>query len=591
MTINLSGVRPDFDQLTRALLAKLNTQDAWKDVYPAGTGQILTEFAAGIGALGQHSIESLFVETFLSTARRDSSVYTITRMLGARVSRKLSPGVVVQLTRAGNLSQPYVIRKWTQFGGGSSNFVAVEPIVFGVGQAVVFATLYAGEVRSISFSSDGSDFQEYKVTGARPFSVSDQHLEVLVNSISFTPVHNGLWNYGTADRVVNDTTDGQGSAFFLFGNDTYGTAPNPGDTVTFTYLDNIGPNADAVPVNTELKSSVSGVSCITTYAMNGGANEKDSSFYRVMAPYIYSSAGQASTVKQYEALAMTYPGIVDCVFQFQRDLDPYNYRYMNVAYATILVDQMEGSIWSSELEAPDPPSFTVHNDGGVLIPGTYSYRITSVNEVGESEASPASSYAMPSPGSLLIQWPHVDNATKYRVYGRFAGNEYLMVEVTPDPTLDVVYYLDDGKIQPGTGAAPSVNTTRASFWTFRNWFESRKHASTRIIQRQPVAAYVDITVTVHVKPTVTDLDGLRVRIYESIFKLMKPKTGSLGRRLSVSDIDTACKVPSLLDERTTDVDYVEILSPEDDVVPYPTGFVSLNSVSIAIQYTNRSERF
>lgn len=589
MTIELQNVRPDFDSLVKAMQGKTKSAVAWKDTYPAGTGQHLLELVAGVGTLSQHSIESLFLETYLKTARRDTSIYTCTDMLGVRIARKLSPSITVQMIRPASAS-PQVIPRWTPFTVGNRSYVAVEPLVFEANQSVLNATLWAGVPRVVELLSDGSVFQEYIIGGSLPFGVSDQHIEIKVNKTAWKLTHKGLWNYKSADRVVYDTTNGAGQAVFLFGNDTYGTSPNNGDVISFTFLDTQGTATEAVAVNTTLVGP-SGIDVYITSGQTGGASEKSSAFYRVMAPHIFNSGGKAVTTEHYRAWSMTYPGVVDAKVQPQRDLNPYDVRLMNVIYVTLLVDTTAGSMWSSEVEAPEGPTYTPVVDGGYLSPGTYSYRITTVNGVGESEAGPATTYALSNQGSLLLQWPHVEGAFSYRIYGRVSGIEYLMVEVTPDRNKDFVYYLDRGEVAPGTGAAPSVNTTRANWWEFVKYMEPIKHASTRLIQRQPLPTPVDVKIVLYVKPGTLDLNGTRVRAYNAIYDLFKPRTGSLGRLLALSDIVTAAKVPSTLDPRITDVDYVEVVLPVADVPVSDYGYVTLNSLAIALSYTGRTERY
>lgn len=239
MTIELRNVRADFNELVTALQQDLKNKESWRDIFPGATGQTLLEYIAAIGVYQQHSIEQLFLEAFLTTAKRDTSIYIIARMLGIRISRKLSPGINVQFARSTAL-QPYVIPAWTQFSSNEGNFVNVRPIVFDTNQLVVQDELFAGSIQQYQTLSDGTSFQELRISGLRPFSISDQHLEVWVNNQRWRVVTDGLWQYTAADRVVVDSTTGQGNLILLFGDDLYGTSPNTNQPILVRWIDTQG---------------------------------------------------------------------------------------------------------------------------------------------------------------------------------------------------------------------------------------------------------------------------------------------------------------------------------------------------------------
>ena len=81
MSQSLSTVNPDFADLVVQFQAKLASVDAWRDLLTTATGQTLIEFIAGVGELDQYAIERIFQEMFTETARLDSSIYGITKML------------------------------------------------------------------------------------------------------------------------------------------------------------------------------------------------------------------------------------------------------------------------------------------------------------------------------------------------------------------------------------------------------------------------------------------------------------------------------------------------------------------------------
>lgn len=104
-----------------------------------------------------------------------------------------------------------------------------------------------------------------------------------------------------------------------------------------------------------------------------------------------------------------------------------------------------------------PPSgvqFGPTTPAGTLAPGTYSYRVSSLNAYGESIASQELSITIGSPTTgVLVQWTPLAGATGYRIYGRTAGAEQLLATVGA-----VQEWGDDGSITP-SGALPTADAS------------------------------------------------------------------------------------------------------------------------------------
>lgn len=592
MAIILSNVHPDFDALVAALNSKLVNRDSWKDIYEDSTGQTLVEFMSALATYSQHSIESLFKETFLDTAARATSIYAISRMLGVRISRKLNPSLPVILTRADTLGIT-TIQRWTSVSVNGQDFVTGEDVFFDVGDNQVSALLYQGVLQEQEFTALGDNsYEQFKLSGAAPFSISDIHVQVLVNNQPWKIIQDGLWLYGPADRIVNDSTFSDGSLMLIFGNDVYGTGPNGGDTITVRYLDTVGGDPiDSIPVNTVI--AISGHAEVTGYTSGPvipGSNQKSHEFYRVMAPHLFTANRRAVTVDDYTAIALTYPGVIDVKVFPQRDIDPLDLRLMNVIQMAVLIE--EGGIWEQELEEPGVPLFTFI-PGGELNPGPYEYGVVALNDIGSTEMTSVA-YNLTQQGSILVWWHTVPGATKYQVYGRVSGNVEYIAEVIPTQVnVDNGYlgYTDDGSIVP-TGDPPTENTTQGNWYGFTKWFEKYKHASVRLIQRPAEPQAVDIHLVVYCLDSADDLERIRVQVYLKVRELFEVKQGSIGRLISLSDVICACKIPRLVDTTITDVDYVQIVSPEEDMVPDDiAGFLWLRDLTVDIGYSVRPKRF
>ena len=103
------------------------------------------------------------------------------------------------------------------------------------------------------------------------------------------------------------------------------------------------------------------------------------------------------------------------------------------------------------LSTPVNAAFT--SGVGSLITGTYYYRISAIDNYGETLASTETSLGVTGPAGVNINWAKVTGATGYKIYGRATGAELFIAEVG-----DVATYLDAGSITPA-GTLPTVNTT------------------------------------------------------------------------------------------------------------------------------------
>ena len=128
------------------------------------------------------------------------------------------------------------------------------------------------------------------------------------------------------------------------------------------------------------------------------------------------------------------------------------------------------------------------------------------------------------------------------------------------------------------GANP--NPQSAAWEQFIEWLEDRIHPLGQIQPWNPTKYYTTIDVLIAVSPT-SDREEVHISVSERILKLFQRKPGILGRRLSRSDIEDACRVAG--------VDYIELMSPSEEVLP-PDGsyYVVLNGLpNINVVYTER----
>lgn len=113
--------------------------------------------------------------------------------------------------------------------------------------------------------------------------------------------------------------------------------------------------------------------------------------------------------------------------------------------------ELKALTFTDQLPAPVNAAFT--SGAGSLGAGTYYYRVSALNQQGETLGSVETSIVLGAPGGVNVNWAKVDGATGYRVYGRTTGAQQLIASLG-----DVATYLDGGAITPA-GALPAENTT------------------------------------------------------------------------------------------------------------------------------------
>ncbi|GEM_PF-6663697 len=150
-----------------------------------------------------------------------------------------------------------------------------------------------------------------------------------------------------------------------------------------------------------------------------------------------------------------FAGIVGDSFRVRRDATP-------VAVNSPIEWQDFLQINSSKdvgvgIPTPGIPNLVASSSGGSLATGTYYYKITALDGVGETAGGTEASAAVTGPnGSVAISWTAVPGATSYRIYrGTSAGGEN-------------VYYTTTGTSFTDTGAAGTSGSPPATTSAYIN---------------------------------------------------------------------------------------------------------------------------
>ncbi|MDN3040525.1 hypothetical protein P2L35_12530 [Enterococcus faecium] len=208
-------------------------------------------------------------------------------------------------------------------------------------------TLYEGQVYAYQMPGLGTERQTF--VGAQDnFSVSDRDVAVLINGIMIPKAYGGLWNFdglpGFSDQTMSD-----GRLLIQFGNygglnGNFGSIPGVNDTVIVMYPITHGATGNSYVVMGK-PVTVDGYPFVTGTALenpSGGSNANPVVSYKNVASGGFGTYQSAVTKSQYQSIIATYPGILDVMTQAQREIDPSDYRWMNV----VRVSALTASPWT-----------------------------------------------------------------------------------------------------------------------------------------------------------------------------------------------------------------------------------------------------
>lgn len=123
--------------------------------------------------------------------------------------------------------------------------------------------------------------------------------------------------------------------------------------------------------------------------------------------------------------------------------------------------RVELAIFDSTLTPLTAPTNLLVTQNGTTGTTTYMYKVTALNERGETIGSVAESISngnatLDATNNISLSWDSVAGATRYRIYGRTSTDEYSLIDEVTETIYtddDSTYYLDS-RVKP-----PFANTT------------------------------------------------------------------------------------------------------------------------------------
>lgn len=477
-TLPISKVVVDQQDIYNELARRLTEKGTWKDLLPTNVGSTILDIASGAATVNQHYINVSLREAFLSTARRDSSIFEGARSLGVRIARKSSAGVSVYLTN--NLATVKFIPPYSAFLVGTEYYFNREQLMLAPGQTLDVVQLYQGEIRTVSFDVDtltAGELQTFKLNEPG-FVVSNDDLVVWTedkvsgDATIWTRTDVALYELSSTDLAYYEFTAGNGDVAMMFGTGEFGAKLPSGSVLRVRYVRTKGANAIGISgerVRLESQLEINGFS---TSNVSGGGNEKSALYYKLFAPVLFRSKRKAISPTDVRAHIIALSGVADVALFFQKDIAPNDPMWQNVMRICILPENSD--------------------------------------------------------------------------------------------TLG--------------GANP--NPRSAAWSALLNSLPEKLQAMAQLQSWNPTKLFVPVSVLLAVDPDV-DPGEMRILVTERILKLFQRKPGILGRRLSKSDIENACRLPG--------VDYIEVQSPVEEIIPHDrTQYVALDGTPLVnIVYSER----
>lgn len=332
----LSDLTLEFSDFVDQFQTFLNNTSTWNGNLTIKTSATLIQLVGSVGTFMMGRLTRAYEDAFPETAQSDDAVRSAVQMQGLRLSRYLPAGLT------GNLTSPFDVTLpiFTQFTCGGAYFFNREPITL-LGLQSTPVTLYQGTMVQYVMPGLGTDLQAF-VSDEDDFVVSDQDVQVQVNGVTIPKTLGGLWNYDGLPAYA-DLTLPTGQLIVQFGNSggvngSFGTIPQTTDSVAITYPVTTGDAGNNL-VTMSQPIAVVGFSTIVGQATanpTGGAPETSIQAYKNVASGGFGTYSSAVTKSQYLATLATYPGIVDVVTQAQREINPEDYRWMNVIRVSAL---------------------------------------------------------------------------------------------------------------------------------------------------------------------------------------------------------------------------------------------------------------
>lgn len=298
-----------FDRLVRRLQSQL-TDDEYAEFVSSPTGEIIIDLMAYAAAQLSWAMNRRASESFLSTARTSEAVARAAEQSGYKMRPSAPASGSVTLTFSEPLGASGTVFPLQVFGASGLTFEALAAVDLTLGMTSVDVPVREGETRTLSFVSDGTANQEYRISSLR----EGEYLSSGSVSVS---IDGDDWSesvFLTFDRTNQFQVGYAGEPPWIrFGDGNMGNIPPKDATISVSYFANNGEAGNVASGRVSVAGTaivVGGepVSYTVTNAngMSGGAEPETIAEAKANAPMYYAARESAIIATDYIALVNSF---------------------------------------------------------------------------------------------------------------------------------------------------------------------------------------------------------------------------------------------------------------------------------------------
>lgn len=294
--------------------------DEWTDLGPNDPGMVLVHLMAGIADTLHYYLDATARELSVETVQGRRSMVSLAALVGARLLGKSPSTVRVDFKLSTSLGATYTVPVGSRLlSTGGVYFETLEAAVFQAGQtSVQNIRAIAGRTYTSSpaITATGGAFQEYLVKDSAEILDTGMVVSVAGTPWAFTETlstalpGSTVWTYRRTaeDRVYIQFGNGDGETGF-------GLAPANGQQIVVTWREGGGASSNVPPRTVTQLSGVTPpvgatLSVVNPSASRGGSDAETIEHARKRIPALYRSQGRCVTAEDYEAHALSAPGVV-----------------------------------------------------------------------------------------------------------------------------------------------------------------------------------------------------------------------------------------------------------------------------------------
>jgi len=334
-----------FDNLVKNLSNQLAKEPTWTDAYRSSTGQTLIELFAYVGDVMHYSLERAIEESYLDTARLESSIVRAAKLLNYQPQRRVSASCTVRFTLPAAHGYNIIIPRGTVVTDdeNSLKFIVNEDTSINAGETFKDINCVEGSLYEVQITSSGQASQSYVLestvienTGVRLYVThgsADTAWE-LVDALLPTATKEGIqFQAFEVNELPNKYL------LVKLGDGDFGQIPEQGDTITIEYLVSKGleGNIASTGVLTRIVNAIydstgaiyAQLTCSNVTPATGGIERETAADIKSLAPLVFQTGDRAVTKLDHEALLKLDTSVDKVYIEAERDLFPPNYDMFN----------------------------------------------------------------------------------------------------------------------------------------------------------------------------------------------------------------------------------------------------------------------